>query len=85
MVCLSEFDAEPMTTTDDLNNFVNDVYFSELDLCRGYWQVLLSSNCKIYTAFAKHRFNAVESSVIWVEKQVRYIHKVNVQDFQRPI
>ncbi|XP_047488137.1 uncharacterized protein LOC125038640 [Penaeus chinensis] len=52
----SEFDAEPMPTTDSaLGNFVNDVYFSEIDLCRGYWQIPLSKVSKIYTAFATHR------------------------------
>ena len=53
---ISYFDAEPMPTTDDsLNNFVNDVYFSELDLCKGYWQIPLSEECKVYTSFATHR------------------------------
>ncbi|XP_037789320.1 uncharacterized protein LOC119584727 [Penaeus monodon] len=53
---LSDFDAEPMPTTEvALSNFSHDVYFSELDLCKGYWQVPLSSDCKIYTAFATHR------------------------------
>lgn len=52
----SEFDAEPMPTTDSaLGNFVSDIYFSEIDLCRGYWQIPLSNESKIYTAFATHR------------------------------
>lgn len=43
------------TTESALGNFVNDVYFSEIDLCRGYWQIPLSKESKIYTAFATHR------------------------------
>lgn len=34
---LSELDAEPILTNEDaLNNFSHDMYFSVLDLCRGY-------------------------------------------------
>ncbi|XP_069972952.1 uncharacterized protein [Penaeus vannamei] len=52
----SEFEAEPKPTTDSaLGNFVNDIYFSEINLCRGYWQIPLSNESKIYTAFATHR------------------------------
>lgn len=47
------FDAEPMPNREDsLSEFVGDQYFSELDLCKGYWQISLSPESKIYTAFA---------------------------------
>ena len=54
--CLNDitvFDCEPMPTTEDsLGNFTNDVYFTELDLTKGYWQIPLSEDSKLYTAFA---------------------------------
>jgi len=35
---ITSFDCEPMPTIEDaLGNFSNDVYFSELDLTKGYW------------------------------------------------
>ena len=47
------FDAEPMPTRDDhLSDFVDDKYISELDLCRGYWQIPLHADSKVLTAFA---------------------------------
>ncbi|XP_069992741.1 uncharacterized protein [Penaeus vannamei] len=53
---ITSFDCEPMPTIEDaLGNFSNDVYFSELDLTKGYWQIPLSKVSKIYTAFATSR------------------------------
>ena len=53
---VSLFDAEPMPTMDEsLGDFVGDVYFSEIDLCKGYWQIPLSDRSKPYTAFATSR------------------------------
>lgn len=53
---VSLFDSEPMPTLDGaLGNFVGDCIFSELDLCKGYWQVPLSERAKAYTAFATNR------------------------------
>ncbi|XP_063597903.1 uncharacterized protein LOC134774421 [Penaeus indicus] len=53
---ISLFDAEPMPTIDEaLCNFVGDKYFSEIDMCKGYWQIPLSDRSKPYTAFATNR------------------------------
>ncbi|XP_042886053.1 uncharacterized protein LOC122262167 [Penaeus japonicus] len=50
---VSQFDAEPMPIIDEaLGNFVGDKYFTEIDLCKGYWQIPLSERSKPYTAFA---------------------------------
>ena len=50
------FDAEPMPTGEEsLGNFVGDCFFSEIDMVKGYFQILLNESCKIYTAFATHR------------------------------
>ena len=47
------FDAEPMPTiTESLHEFNNKVYFTELDLCKGYWQIPMVSEVKECTAFA---------------------------------
>lgn len=47
------FDCEPMSTiVDSLCKFVNDVYFTELDLTKGYWQITLSERSNLYTVFA---------------------------------
>lgn len=40
------------TIDDSLCKFVNDVYFTELDLTKDYWQIPLSEKSKLYTAFA---------------------------------
>ena len=40
---------------DHLSDFVNDLFISELDLCRGYWQIPLSPDSKILTAFASSK------------------------------
>ncbi|XP_063591291.1 uncharacterized protein LOC134768392 [Penaeus indicus] len=50
------FDCEPMPTTEEsLGNFVNDKYFTEIDLKLGYWQIPLSLESKKYTAFSTNR------------------------------
>ena len=52
---ITEFDAEPMPTREEfLGDFVKDIYFTELDLCKGYWQIEMQDDCKRYTAFATH-------------------------------
>lgn len=52
---ISDFDAEPMPTTEEaLSSFVNDKYFTEIDLCKGYWLIPMSKECQVYTAFATH-------------------------------
>ncbi|XP_037804895.1 uncharacterized protein LOC119599226 [Penaeus monodon] len=58
---VSVFDAEPMPTMDEaLGNFVGDVYFTELDLCKGYWQIPLSEKAKPCTAFATPKYGLVQ-------------------------
>ncbi len=50
------FDAEPMPLIDDsLGDFVGDTYFTELDLCSGYFQIPLTEDSRKVTAFATHR------------------------------
>lgn len=49
----SFFDAEPMPRMDEaLGNFLGDKYFTEIDLCKGYWQIPLCDESKPLTAFA---------------------------------
>lgn len=49
---ITQFDAEPMPNREDhLDQFTNERYFTELDLCKGYWQMKLAPESKIYTAF----------------------------------
>ncbi|XP_037803935.1 uncharacterized protein LOC119598356 [Penaeus monodon] len=58
---VSVFDAEPIPTMDEaLGNFVGDVYFTELDLCKGYWQIPLSEKAKPCTAFATPKYGLVQ-------------------------
>ena len=53
---ITVFDSEPMPSRDEaLKNFVGDRYFSEIDLCKGYFQLPLSPDSKIYTAFATNK------------------------------
>ncbi|XP_047483006.1 uncharacterized protein LOC125035006 [Penaeus chinensis] len=53
---VTDLDAEPKPNTEEaLGKFVNDIYFTEVDLCRGYWQIPLSKDSKMYTAFATYR------------------------------
>ena len=50
------FDAEPMPTREEaLGNFVGDIFFSELDLVKGYWQIPMEKESKLYTAFATRK------------------------------
>ena len=53
---LTIFDAEPIPSiSDSLHEFSESKYFTELDLCKGYWQVPVADDSKEYTAFAtKH-------------------------------
>ena len=47
------FDAEPMPTiSESLHEFNNAKFFTELDLCKGYWQIPMSEESKKCTAFA---------------------------------
>ena len=47
------FDAEPMPSmSESLHEFSGKVFFTEIDLCKGYWQVPLALNSKKFTAFA---------------------------------
>lgn len=47
------FDAEPMPTREEnLDKFVDAKFISELDLCKGYWQIPMDPESKVYTAFA---------------------------------
>lgn len=49
---VSEFDAEPMPTREDyLAEFTEDVFFTEVDLCKGYWQIPLDPESRKCTAF----------------------------------
>ena len=53
---MTVFDAEPMPTMEEaLGNYVGDIYFTEIDLCKGYWQIPLSERARDYTAFATKR------------------------------
>jgi len=53
---VSVFDAEPMPAIDGaLGNFVGDNFFTEIDLCKGYWQIPLSERSKPCTAFAMNK------------------------------
>lgn len=53
---VSPFDAEPMPSLEEaLGCFVGGQYFTELDLCKGYWQIPLSDDSKLLTAFATNR------------------------------
>lgn len=49
---ISEFDAYPMPRIDDLLEKIGAAkYIGTLDLCKGYWQVLLERSSRTYTAF----------------------------------
>ena len=53
---MTDFDTEPMSNTEEvLGDFVGDKYFTEIDLCKGYWQIPLAKDSKLYTAFAINR------------------------------
>ncbi|XP_037774647.1 uncharacterized protein LOC119571392 [Penaeus monodon] len=58
---ISLFDAEPMPTMEEaLGSFVGDSYFTEIDLCKGYWQIPLSDKAKQYTAFATQKYGLMQ-------------------------
>ena len=47
------FDAEPMPSMSEcLHEFSGKRFFTELDLCKGYWQVPMAPSSKMFTAFA---------------------------------
>ena len=53
---ITVFDCEPMPMVDgSLGDFTNDIFFTELDLTKGYWQIPLAENSKLYTAFATNK------------------------------
>lgn len=64
-------DAESIPRMDEaLSNFVGDVYFANLDFCRGYWQIPLMEKAKPYTASATHKYGIMQftklpSGVCW--------------------
>lgn len=50
---ITVFDAEPIPDQEEMfNNFAGKVYFTELDLTKGYWQLPLSDDSKDLTAFS---------------------------------
>ena len=50
---ITVFDAEPMPSmSESLHEFSGKRFFTELDLCKGYWQVPMAPDSKRYTAFA---------------------------------
>ena len=52
---ITVFHAEPTCNiTEDLHKFSGAKYFSELDLCKAYYQVPLSDRAKALTAFPTH-------------------------------
>ena len=53
---ITVFDAEPTCSAEvDLYKFVGATYFSELDLCKAYYQIPLTDRAKPLTAFSTHR------------------------------
>ncbi|XP_050704489.1 uncharacterized protein LOC126989931 [Eriocheir sinensis] len=50
------FDAEPTCSVEgDLHKFAGATYFSELDLCKAYYQIPLTDRAKPLTAFSTHQ------------------------------
>ena len=50
------FDSEPPCNVEgDLHRFYGCKFFSELDLCKAYYQVPLAESARPYTAFATHK------------------------------
>ena len=50
------FDAKPIPTLDEVVSKLNRaLYFTKCDLTKGFWQILLSEDCKAYTAFQTSR------------------------------
>ena len=53
---VTTFDAEPMPTVDqDLHKFSGAKYFSELDLCKAYFQIPLDVESRKFTAFQTNK------------------------------
>lgn len=49
---VSDLDAEHMPDNEGvLGRFVNNMYFTEIDLCTRYWQSSLSKDSKMYTTY----------------------------------
>ena len=49
---VAEFDAEPMPNMEKvINRMSGHKFFTQMDCCKGYWQVRLHENCKHLTAF----------------------------------
>ena len=49
---VTKFQAEPpCLVEEDLHQFSNTTYFSELDLSRAYYQIKLTENARQFTAF----------------------------------
>ncbi|XP_050701836.1 uncharacterized protein LOC126988072 isoform X2 [Eriocheir sinensis] len=52
---ITVFHAEPTCNiTEDLHKFSGSKYFSDLDMCKAYYQVPLTDNAKALTAFPTH-------------------------------
>ena len=50
--CVTKFDTEPMGNIEEiLTKFDNDVYFSKIDLSKGFWQIPVEEQCRHMTAF----------------------------------
>ena len=49
---VTEFDAEPMRNMEEvINRMSGHRFYSQMDLCKGYWQLGLSKRSRPYTAF----------------------------------
>lgn len=65
---ITVFDAEPACNMEeDLHKFSGSKYFSELDLCKAYYQVPLPEGAKPLTAFPTHlgRWSSVACHLVW--------------------
>ena len=50
--CVTKFDTEPMGNIEEiLTKFDKDVYFSKIDLSKGFWQIPVEEQCRHMTAF----------------------------------
>ena len=53
---VTEFDAEPMPNMEEvINRMSGHRFYSQMDLCKGYWQLGLSKRSRPYTAFETPR------------------------------
>ena len=49
---VTEFEAEPMLNMEEvINRMSGHRFYSQMDLCKGYWQLGLSKRSRPYTAF----------------------------------